>query len=337
MNTLKLIYYTSPEGIYIAKDEFGYGGRPDLGFSKVNGKTTKKTFSKGWCFVEGEKEINKIEKFVPSRKAHAGFRLKDESFASDKIPSYLSLEESKYNAWEDNSWEDSPYADYASLYERVLEETPETYEELGFEAENKGNLDIEYREKPADMKFTVYKTEWTHEGTKEIDLSGVVRWSELEKMLTPEFALPERPCGLTSKQTYDIVRHYVKENIDPKVAEVTSDYDFSFEVSKKINIKPYIHKWEEKKANGKSYKRPKINSKTISHKKEKIFEMTHKNKPWRDNTPIEGFAGESLEDLIENVRLFLDELMLHINSPIEECEHCGGTGHILPKIKHGNK
>jgi hypothetical protein len=60
----------------------------------------------------------------------------------------------------------------------------------------------------------------------------------LERMLTPEFALHERPCSITSKQTYDIVRYYVKENIDPKQAEVTSDYDFCFTVKKKVAIKP---------------------------------------------------------------------------------------------------
>jgi hypothetical protein len=338
MNTLKLIYYTSPEGIYIAEDEYGWNGRPDLKFSKVNGKPTQKTFSKGWCFIAGEKEVNKIERFIPAKNVHIGFQLKDGSLASEKIPSYLSLEESAYNwGYDGDPWEDSPYKDYSSLYEKVLEEIPETYEELEFEAENKGNLDIKYREKPADMRLTVYKTEWTHQGTKEIDLSGVARWSELEKILTPEFALPERPCSLTSKQTYDIVRYYVKENIVPKIAEVTSDHDFCFTVKKKISIKPYIHRWEEKKANGKSYARPRMRNRTITHTSEKIFEMGHKDKPWQDYTPIEGFAGESLEDLVENVKLFLDELMFHINSPVEQCEKCNGTGHILPEIKRGNK
>lgn len=334
---IKLIYFTSPEGLYVANSEYGYSGRSSLPLSRINEKPIKPTFAETWGFIEGEQEINKIERKVSARTVCVGFTLKDKSLASAKIPSYLSLSRSGYNSSADYPWDDSPYKDYSSLYEFVYEKTPETYEEVEFEVENKGNIEIKYRDKPADMKLTVYKTGWTHEGTKEIDLSKVARWSELEMMLTPEFALHERPCSLTSKQTYDIVRYYVKENIDPKVAEVTSDHDFCFTVSKKISIKPYIHKREIKKANGKSYAKPKFVNREIVRKLVEIFKMGHGEKPWQNYTAIEGFKGESLEDLVENVKLFLDELMFHINDPVKECEHCGGTGHVLSEVKHSRK
>jgi hypothetical protein len=88
---------------------------------------------------------------------------------------------------------------------------------------------------------------------------------------------------------------------------------------------------------GKSYARPKIHERTVEYKLVEIFEMTHDERGYQGYTPISGFKGDSLVDLVENVKLFLDELMFHINSPVKECEHCGGTGHILPEVKHAKR
>ena len=178
--------------------------------------------------------------------------------------------------------------------------------------------------------------DYSHKGTKEIDLSSVVRYDELEEMLTPEFLLCIRPCCLTSKQSYVIIRQYVKDNINSKMAVITSDYNFCFTVKKKINIKPLTQTWEEKKKNGKSYARPRVHSKKIEYTQKEVFEMTNNEDNYKGYTVIPGFKGASLADLAENIKLYLDELIHFINSPVSECEHCNGTGHIIEKFNDRN-
>ena len=45
-----------------------------------------------------------------------------------------------------------------------------------------------------------------------------------------------RRCRLTSQESFDIIRWYIKRNIDPKAAEMTSDYDFCLTVKKLIPL-----------------------------------------------------------------------------------------------------
>lgn len=295
---------------------------------KINGQELKETYHNGWRFVELE-SIDKVEQWVAPTKERIGFKLTDISLKSDSIPEYLTLEDVDEYWDEDDGRCWSNYSKIKSLYEDDYKEIPETWEEVEFESECLGELEISNPTKIKDRSYKVYKTKWVHEGDRVVKISDVARWTELEKMLTPDCALHDRPCSISSKQTYDIIRHYVKENIDPKQAEVTSDYDFCFTVKKKIAVKPYIHKWETKKNNGKSYRPPRINTKSIEHKSVEIFEMTHDVKGYRGYTVIKGFEGDDLQNLIDNVKNYLDELIYHVNVPVKECEHCGGTGHIV--------
>jgi hypothetical protein len=120
----------------------------------------------------------KCEKLIPSKKIHVGFHLKMNLLRARKFPLTLTKGEVGYDQGKDDPWDDSPYEDYRSLYEWTYEETPEYYEEVEFEAENRGNLEIKYRESPADMKLTIHKSEWICDGVKEINLAGIARWSD---------------------------------------------------------------------------------------------------------------------------------------------------------------
>lgn len=57
--------------------------------------------------------------------------------------------------------------------------------------------------------------------------------------------------------------------------------------------------------------------------------MTHADRKYENHTVIDGFKWESLQDLIDNIKHYLDELMEVINSDMSECEHCNGTGHVI--------
>ncbi len=294
---------------------------------KLTVKNPQGTFSENWVLIKGIEDIKKVEKLGCPEKVNKRYELKDPSLKSDKIPEVIAeIIETDC----DGDW----YGEYASLqglYEYKYDKSPVKYETQEFEPELLGEINLENATNINDMRVSVYKTNWKREGEKNIDLSSAVQFSDLERMFTPEFALPVRPCYLTSEQTYKIIRKHVNDNINSAVAVVTSDYDFCFTVKKKITIKPITWKTEIKKSNGRSYAKPRFRSRTHTHKQIEIFEMTHKGKNYGDYTVIEGFKGENFNDLVENIKLCLKELMEYINLPVKECEHCGGTGSIINK------
>ena len=68
-----------------------------------------------------------------------------------------------------------------------------------------------------------------------------------------------------------------------------------------------------------------------------IFEMTPPSSLYRGYTPMKGWVAESLEDMKEQIRSYLEELMDVINTPVAECEHCGGTGHIIKRVETNDR
>jgi len=302
----------------------------------VNGEEPKRLHGEDWFFIKGAKGIQTVERKVASKEVTTGFKLRNPSLASDKIPKFI--EASEVNEKLDDTgeffvWE--KYDDIRSLYDRETRLQEEGRDSLEFTAEKLGDIAIENLDTPLDLKYKIYRdSTWTYKGDTDLDLTRVATWDDLDKMLVPSFALKDRPCKLTRKQSYDIIRHHVKENIDTSVARINSDYRFCFRVSKKIAIEPYTHTWEKKKTNGKSYARPKFESKSIDHVEDEVFRMTHEAKGYQDYPILRAFEGESLEGLAENIKLFLDELMDVINSKVEQCSVCKGKGNIYQTHKH---
>jgi hypothetical protein len=331
---MKIVYYKVKGGMYLASSEVGYSSRVILPIKdhQYNGNELQTTHHKAWFYLPIT-ELTSVQKKVYPPKKLVGFTLIDSDIKSDKIPEFLPIDSVKQeynNDMEEYVWTEPAYANLKGLYKYEYEEQESYIESVEFTAECLGELTLEKAECSVSDSYSVQvDSTWRSKGIKQIDLSSVATWSELEQMLTPEFLLYTRPCSLTSKQSYEIVRQYVKENIDPKQAVVTSDYNFCFTVQKKIAIKPYAHKSEIKKANGKSYAKPKVTSKTVERKSVQIFGMTNDEDKYSGYTVVQGFKGDSLEDLAENVRLYLEELMSHINTPVKQCECCNGTGHII--------
>ena len=200
-----------------------------------------------------------------------------------------------------------------------------------------GEIKSEWAENPADARYSVWNGEYKHEGNRMVSISSVASFSELSEMMTPDLLLHNQPCSISSEQTYKIIRKHVSDNIDPKWAVITSDYDFCFTVKKKIAIKPITRTYEQTKSNGRSYAKPRLSTKTTTHKESEIFEMTHSGRCYKGYTPISGFKGDSLQELINNIDQYLSELMTYINEPLSECQHCNGTGHIFGEPFEKNK
>jgi hypothetical protein len=327
----KLKAYTSKEGVFVAEvQKYSYGYYPiKFDVYRINDKDPKLTASGYWFFFP-DKDIFSVKRKVNPKNINHRYILKDDSMKSKKIPLKLSREDVGYSQDSDYDTYWKNFSSLRSLYKEIYDTTEGSWEEIDFTVDVIGDIEISDLSKPESMVVSVLNDEsWTHQGVKEIDIMDVAIFSELEQMLVPEFAIHKRPCSISSKITYSIVRQYVKDNLNSSVALITSDYKFCFTVKKKVKIKPYELRSEQKKSNGRSYAKPRISSKNVDHKQIEVFAMTHAGENYKGYIPIKGFKGESINDLIENVKLYLDELMQHINSDVSECEHCSGYGHVM--------
>ena len=151
----------------------------------------------------------------------------------------------------------------------------------------------------------------------------------------PEFAYQEMPCKLSSEQMFEIIRIYVKENINVDAATITSDYSFHFEVKKKIGLAEPYNKLYNTNTSTRRNAKPKWVTRTISEKQETILNIKDKvsSTSYGENCHVApAIVGENYADLNEKVTKYLDGLMEEINKKYCECPHCKGWGIIEEKI-----
>jgi hypothetical protein len=334
---IKLSYYKTNVGLFLKapfSSAYPYG-KILTGKWRINQTITDAPENGGFYYLAGVTSIDTLERKTPGRKNHIGFKLKEsvpESVAAALEP-YYTVKEAGY-CWreEDDDYGFSPeFTPISSLYDPVYEAQEEGWEKTEFEREVLGELEVTNYNKPEAMTVDWHINPGI-EG-KTVDLSSIVKYSDIELMLTPGFMLHTRPCSLTGDQVYKIVRAHIIENIDNRHARITSNYDFCFAVSKRVSIRPVITKTEEFTTKGKSYSTPRFKTTTVTHKEIPIFEMTPPSQKYRDYTPIKGWQADSLEDMATQVRAYLDALMEEINRPLRECPHCEGTGHVIPTIE----
>jgi hypothetical protein len=105
-------------------------------------------------------------------------------------------------------------------------------------------------------------------------------------MIFPEVLLHNRPCSFTSKAVYDITRQYVLNHIDHSVAEITSNYDFCFEVQKKIPLHVPEKITYQNFFGRTKRERSKVHTAIKEYRKSTVFEMTSNVDHYRGYTPI---------------------------------------------------
>lgn len=160
-----------------------------------------------------------------------------------------------------------------------------------------------------------------------------------DKMIFPEIMLHTRPCSISSKMLFDIVRKHIKDNINNKVAKISSDYDFCFEVKKVVPlIEPRKFSYTNPFARTKR-ERNKVQFGVSTFKEISIFEMTHAQSKYDKYTVIPEMFANSESELKEKLDDFLEDLTSFINEPLCQCEHCNGTGysHFPSKFDTNNK
>lgn len=265
-----------------------------------------------------------IKKKTSAKKVQVGWELKIPSLASGTIPvpPYLALDELVIIDYDNYKYKyDGKFKDIGELYQQRYETQPEQIVDVPFDLQHLDDIEVSNFNKPEQIKIKQLGGSYGNT-TQIIDLSHVVRYEELHELLTPEFLVHNCPCSLSSEQMFKIVRYYVRENIDPRSARITSDYDFCFTVKKILNKQPsFVSK--EKKQSSELFE---------------IFEMTwegynNKKTGYSGYTPIEALKANSLEDMKNKLESYLKELLDKINCEVEQCSCCKGTGHIVKKIE----
>ncbi len=303
---LDLIGIKTNSGLYISDKKVNSYGCKVIEKKFFDGELAKKTFHKDWYFVES---LVIIEKLVSHPSINHRYELIDPSLESNKIPFMLERDEvSSIYDYERTFKEE--YAHLESLYKLECDEISDTMEEVEFKLEIICELDIEKIKEPPGTKYFV-----------------TAKNQVIDEILFPNILLHTRPCSLSSRQMYDITRSYIKDNIDSKTAEITSDFNFCFTVKKKIGLSnSYENKIEIKNSKGRSYKKRRFRSNFVTNRTVDCFEMTYSPENYRNYTPIKGIFGDSKEDIINKVDTYLKELITTINEPLVECPHCNGMG-----------
>ena len=179
--------------------------------SIINDKEITETFHSDWVFSKTKPK--KIE-------------LSDETLESEKIPLVIkkedTLEDDKMAEW---------FCSLESLYIFKSDEQDPKLESVDFELNILFNIpEINF----VDLDYPS-SGQWMHKDYPSIKNSNI-KHQELDRILFPSIILPERPCKLSSKDSYDLIRQHIRNNIDSKIAEITSNYDFCFAVEKKIGL-----------------------------------------------------------------------------------------------------
>lgn len=146
----------------------------------------------------------------------------------------------------------------------------------------------------------------------------------------PEEVYQDKPCRINSTTMFKLIRNYVKAHIDTSVATIKSDYDFHFEVVKKIALaEPYGIRVDINNSFINTRRKPRWVDRMISTKEVTIINF--KDKPTSTDYGKEcrvapSIVGENYIDVQERVENYLSELMKQINKKYCECPNCKGWG-----------
>lgn len=283
--------------IYIKEDTKNY--YDNIGNLLFDGQPATKTYKDKWYRLDYVPK--KVEQKQPDKTINVRYELKAGYPVSDVMPAIINKD----------SLCDSEFEEVSGLYERKYDVEPGGYEEMPFE------IDTIYKKDDFEWVKTRYQ------GNPSLILQIEVH---------PDI-LQEFPQSLSSEQMYGIIRDYVKANINNLVAHISSDYDFHFEVQRKILIaEPYSYDVNTNAA----IKRRKPNwvKKWVNSKSETVLNLKRRPGDSSYGTSCQlapAMYGLNSLDLENKVNEYLQNLMTEINREYQECPHCKGWGVIEVK------
>jgi hypothetical protein len=306
---LELRVIHTDSGVFIQTMRGGQVGSTYL----FDGKEAETTFHSAWSRIDTLP--SEVYQKQPSKEVNRRYELIDPKLRSAEIPDVLPV----IDGDDGYGWalpEDKRHL--SSLYSFKVDYTEE--EPLPIDFVIKEAFTVDELIDSTGFNFT------RRYDRRDIAVTeGDVQYQIVDKITLPGILLPLKPCMLTSEASYGIVRAYIKNHINPQYATISSDYDFCFQVDKRITLAEPVTYRVNLNA---SYPRrkPKYEERLRTDRAVVIFEMTHANKPWRDYTVLPGFKGENLLDLEDNITAFCEDIVQRMNEPIEECKHCKGSG-----------
>ncbi|MEH7552847.1 hypothetical protein [Bacillus altitudinis] len=256
-----------------------------------DGEKAEKTYKSDWFKLE--KQPKTIEKKLAAKRINYRYELKEQFQETELTPKVINV------SYID---EGSEFYEVKGLYDLKFDQEPQKNEKVDFELNVLEEFD-------GELKL----------GKQEFNL----KYNLLDKIQTHPMMLETKPCYLSHKESYNIIRNHVNANINPKYARITSDYDFCLTVNKVVEL--YEHEEYVVDLN-RMYKRrkPKLEKRLRTKKEAIIYEVAPK--AYQNYPIVEPFCGENVEDMKNNIKVFLDELMANINEPLIECKHCKGRG-----------
>lgn len=291
---LNLIAIQTNDKIFI-KDNESYSSKiPNLFF---DGEKAEKTYKEKWYSVKQLPE--KIQQQGRDQYTNIRYELKAGYPESELTPRVIHM----------SSLEDSEYEEVSGLYERKYDIIKGELEYVEFKINIIAKRD----------KFEFIKKEFE------------VKYNLLDELNTHPDLLDEKPCYIPSEKAYEIIRQYVKSNLDGRYASITTDYDTRFEVVKKVKLTEPIPRTVDKNA-GTRKRKPNW---VTTYQENKTVSVLNIKRSARDSDYGKNcfipkpFTGESYEDMVNKMNQYLENLIQEINKPYEECPHCKGWGVIL--------
>ncbi len=196
---LNLIAIQTDDKVFI-KDTESYSSKiPRLIF---DGEKAEKTYKDYWYSIKTLPE--KIQQYSTDKYENIRYELKVGYPESELTPKVIYM----------SSLEEGEYEEVSGLYEKKYDIKKGELEDVEFK------IDIIAKRN----KFEFIKKEFE------------VKYNLLDELNTHPDILDEKPCYISSDQAYEIIRQYVKNHLDGRYTKITSDYDFHFEVHKKIRL-----------------------------------------------------------------------------------------------------
>jgi len=287
---LKFIIIKTKDKVLISDDIENKSYNTTIPQLKFDGVDAKPTFKRNWYELENIPNIITQK----SNDTYNNYRyiIKSGYPTNEMIPEIIYL----------NDLDDTQYASIRGMYDRTFDRIEGTYEEIEFEYDillEDENFCIENPKYPFTVKI-------------------------IDQITTHPILHYQRPSSISGSDFYNIIRKYVKENIDLKYAKITSDYDFCFTVKK-------IIRYSEPEAYtvniGK--RKPKYETRYRLNRDVEIFESAPKS--YNGYTTQQGISGDNYKDLEEKIDKYLLDLITEINKPLVDCSCCKGLGVILDK------
>lgn len=292
-----------PDKVYISDSRNASYNVFDLTIFIFDCGEVKATNKKGWyelpCLPKA------VQRKVTPPKVVSAYTLKEGFVATDKLPEIVSADFFEY----DSDKEEYYNAEIMGLYEPVYRQNEPYLENIEFQIE----------------KIAHKNSNW-----KFVDAPPNVQHYLIDEITKHPATLQDEQCFLSSEESYRKIREFIKLNINPRAAYISSDYDFHFEVSKKIQL----HEKEKYQKNVKPFaKRPKYVDDYRLDRKISVYDIIPKaetRKSYSQHSHVAPkFEGANYEDLEANIKSYLDELIEKINEPVKDCPHCKGRGVVI--------